>query len=122
MAFLTTLDEFDYKPLNNGLVENQGKLVWQDPVTHAVYTVPDGFPSNLMSYPWWSGWLFNKLDNTGRASMLHDYLVDKTIGNSMWRDDQYRAALKADGVNKFKRGIAYTGLRIVSGPSGIKIR
>ena len=72
-----------------------------------------------MSYPWWAGWLFNKLDNTSRASMLHDYLVDQDVGNSMWRDDQYVLALKADGVNRFKRSIAYAGLRFVSGPSGI---
>lgn len=118
MAFLTSIADFDYKPLNNGLVANQGKLVWEDTVTRAIYTVPDGFVSNLMSYPWWSGWVFNKLDDTGRASMLHDYLVDQDIGNKLWRDDQYNLALKADGVGRIRRSIAYIGLSFVRGPSG----
>jgi hypothetical protein len=118
MAFLTALDEFDYRPLNNGFVINESRLVWEDAVTRAIYTVPQGFESNLMSYPWWAGWLFNKLDNTSRASMLHDYLVSQEIGNSLWRDDQYVLALKSDGVNRFKRAIAYIGLRVVSGHSG----
>lgn len=61
---------------------------------------------------------FNKLDDTGRASMLHDYLADQNIGNKLWRDDQYNLALKADGVSKIKRSIAYIGLSFVRGPSG----
>lgn len=117
MSFLTSIYEFDYRPLNNGFVANQGKLVWQDDRTKAVYTVPEGFVSNLMSYPWWSGWIFNKLDDTGRASMLHDYLVRQNIGTGLWRDDQYNLALKADGVGAVRRSIAYIGLSFVRGPS-----
>lgn len=118
MAFLTSLHAFDYRPLNNGLVENQAAVVWRDDKTRAIYTIYVGFICNLMSYPWWSGWAFNKLDATGRPSMLHDYLVKYNIGTSLWRDDQYILALKADGVGAVKRSIAYIGLGFVRGHSG----
>lgn len=118
MAFLTRIDDFDYRPLNIGLVKNQAVVRWMDEKTGIIYTVPVGFICNLMSYPWWSGWLFNKFDATGRPSMLHDYLVAADIGTKLWRDDQYNLALKEDGVSRLRRIIIYLGLSGVRGPSG----
>lgn len=120
--FLTDIKDFDYRPLNNRLVENQSVVKWLDEDTGVTYSIYVGFICNLMSYPWLAGWLFDKLDNGARPSMLHDFLVHNDIGDSMWRDWQFYLAMRDDGAGYLRAKAAYFGLRFVSGHSGKKIR
>lgn len=72
--FLSTRDEFDFKPLWKGLVQLQGNVTYIDIPLGELLEIPDGFQCDLASYQIISKILFDKLGTSMRPAFVHDWV------------------------------------------------
>lgn len=104
-----------------------GTMVWEVGVKGSglLVTVPDGFASDLASIPRWLHGLLNPYDpQTVKAAIVHDWLTpdidernafeyDETIRpfwNQRTSAGEFYAALRADGMSKFKANLYFNGV------------
>ena len=113
--FLTNIEDFDHKPyvkhgeIQRGEVVLQGSLLWDHDDEKTL--VPDGFVSDLASFPWCVLFLFKLLGKHQRAAILHDWLYRNKIKTKEWCDEQFNLAMAQDGVKKWRRKLMIAGLK-----------
>ncbi|RKZ11840.1 hypothetical protein DRQ50_12910 [bacterium] len=123
--FLTALDSFYYKPLvkDGHIVKNrvvlQCHIIWETE-SEAEVVVPVGFEFDLVSVPWWLGFMAQKLGRHQRAAALHDWLYYRNIGPREWSDRQFLLAMKADRVSRVRRWLLWRGVRRVGFASWLR--
>lgn len=73
---------------------------------------PAGFITDLASIPKLARWLFNPDDpSTAKAAIVHDNLLFNGFGQQMAVGEFY-AALKADGVARWRRIVYYLAVTV----------
>jgi hypothetical protein len=109
--FITTRDDFDFKPMWGGVVKLQGALHWKDP-EHDIL-IPDAFLCDLASYKVISKIIFDKLGKSMRPAVLHDWLyrmqpegVSRKVA-----DDIFYEALLEEGYSKASAKAHWLGVR-----------
>lgn len=110
--FLTSKDEFDFRPVWDGEVQLQGDIRYLDD-TCGLIEVPDGFICDLASYFLISKVIFSKLGKSMRAAFVHDYLYrHQPEGVSRTHADRiFYEALLEDGMSKVAARTHWLGVR-----------
>jgi len=112
VMFLTSRDDFDFKPLVKSRVMMQGALGYQDSVCGKIL-VPDEFICDLASYGRISRAIFDKIGQSMRPAVLHDYLYKHRPGDISrgCADRVYREALVLEGASLASAYTQWLGVR-----------
>ena len=130
MGFVTARKDFDFQPVGSGLIKLQGDLIYQDKKC-GVIRVPDGFVCDLASYPRLARPFFDRLGDSMRPAVVHDFLYNqrptfsyqvrtpkgdtitkqKPVGKAN-ADRIFRQALKEDGSSAPSRWASWLGVAI----------
>lgn len=92
-------------------------LLYDDEKNNIRYLIPVGFTTNFANVPWWLWWFCPPVaGDHAEPSVLHDYLcvtIEKDDLDSTRRIDKiFLEAMKSCKVEKTKRTIMYTGVRL----------
>ena len=110
--FVSPREDFDFKPLWGGLVQLQGNLFYIDRLIGPFY-VPNNFQCDLASYKVVSKVLFDKLGDSMRPAVVHDWIyttqpVDVSRADA---DRIFREALILEEVNPKVAWLQWAGVR-----------
>lgn len=110
--FLTSRDQFDFKPMWESTVMLQGEVVYEDREVGCV-TVEDGFVFDLASYGRLGRAVFDRLDKSMRPAALHDWLYRNQPSHvSRGAADRiYREALLLEGESQLAVWTQWTAVR-----------
>lgn len=119
MPFLTTRQDFDFQPLGKGKIRLQHDLVYYDAVDKQEIRVPAGFECDLASYPHLARPFFDRLGDSMRPAIVHDWLYErrgkigpKVIYSKAASDRVLRDALKDEGAGWLSRWATWTGVAV----------
>lgn len=106
--------------MNELVLERYGKDRWRVHVRllwnagqDVSYCVPEGFVTDLASFPRFLWWLpgFNPNGRSRRPAVLHDWLYTAAIVDRKQADQIFRQALIEDGVKPWLAGVFYRAVR-----------
>jgi hypothetical protein len=108
------LDELDTRDLGGGSAELLHKFRYECPDDKEVITCPRGFITDFASIPWYFRWLITGNDNTKKPAVPHDRdYRDKECPRTRYRVDKiFLMGMKENNVPKWKRKLAYRGVRL----------
>ncbi len=112
MPFETPREEFDVIPLGRGHVQLETDIVYYDEKAGKRYVVHNGFICDLASYPRLARPFFDRLGNSMRPAVLHDYMYAEKPCSKATADRIFREALKEDGAGWLSRWVSWAGVAV----------
>jgi len=103
------------------ILDTHLRFEYQVGVVVITVTVPAGFVNDLASVPRALRSLAPPWQQSARSGVLHDYLYRTALANNEFRIDRlyadqvFRAALRSEGVSRFKAWAMYKAVRWFAG-------
>lgn len=114
MPFLTELI-FQNIPGQLGRFRLVKPLVYVYNRTEEVFTVPEGFPTDLASIPKAFQNIASKLGKNIKAAIVHDYLYAQGFTSKKLADRIFLEAMKECGVSFWRRRLMYVAVKYFGG-------
>lgn len=114
MGFKSSIENFDFKPLKGSKIRLQSPLTYYDKKLKQSFTVPVGFVCDLASYPAPVRAIFDRLGDSMRPAVVHDWMYRIGPDNVTRADADriFRHGLKEEGASWFECWASWAGVRL----------